>query len=72
MYKPRDVYTSLTSPKITFANRIPKIFIDLKRGGGGAGRGGVMVCRAVNIEAKDVSIIFIEFCKYAYILTHPK
>lgn len=37
------------------------------------GRGrGVMVCRAVNIEAKDVSIIFIEFCKYAYILTHPK
>lgn len=64
MYKPCTIGSS---PTITFANRIPKIFIDLKRGGG-----GVMVCRAVNIEAKDVSIIFIEFCKYAYILTHPK
>lgn len=54
---------------IIFVNRIFKIFIDLKRGGGG---GGVMVCCVVNIEVKDVLIIFIEFCKYVYILIYFK
>lgn len=55
--------------KKIFVNRIFKIFIDLKRGVGG---GGVMVCCVVNIEVKDVLIIFIEFCKYVYILIYFK
>lgn len=31
-----------------------------------------MVCCVVNIEVKDVLIIFIEFCKYVYILIYFK